>query len=139
MIVLDTNVISETMRRRPDETVVAWLDSQPPNDLYLCAPVLAELHYGIALLENSERKTVLMDRCQEMVSHVFEGRILTFDATAAEAYGTLVAGRETSGAPISVMDALIASIVRSNHATLATRNVGDFREIGLTLVNPFSL
>jgi predicted nucleic acid-binding protein len=137
MIVLDTNVISETMRRKPDGAVVAWLDSQLPNDLYLCAPVLAELNYGIALLEASERKTVLWNLCREMVTNVFDGRILAFDAAAAEAYGTLVASRKMSGSTISVMDALIAAIVKSNYATLATRNMSDFREIGLALVNPF--
>lgn len=137
MIVLDTNVISETMRRKPDQTVVAWLDSQTPNDLYLCAPVLAEIEYGIARLPDSERKKTLFGLCREMVTQVFDGRILAFDAPAAEVYGNLVAKREVAGSPIGIMDALIAAIARSNHAALATRNVGHFAETGLTLINPF--
>ncbi len=137
MIVLDTNVISETMRRKPDQAVVAWLDGQTPNDLYLCAPVLAEIQYGIARLPEFARKTVLFDLCREMVTHVFNGRVLAFDVPAAEAYGSVVAKREVAGSPISVMDALIAAIARSNHAALATRNVADFANIGLTLINPF--
>jgi hypothetical protein len=137
MIVLDTNVISEAMRRKPDEAVVAWLDGQVPNDLYLCAPVLAELHYGIARLRESERKSALLSLCRDMVTHIFGGRILAFDAPAAEAYGGLVAKREMAGNPISVMDALIAAIAKSSHATLATRNVRHFAETGVTLINPF--
>jgi len=137
MIVLDTNVISETMRRKPDGTVVAWLDNQPPNDLYLCTPVLAEIFYGISRLEQSERKVALLRGCREMVSQVFEGRILAFDLSAAEIYGSLVATRERAGRPISVMDALIAAIARSQRAILATRNVSDFAGTGLELVNPF--
>jgi hypothetical protein len=139
MIVLDTNVISETMRRKPNEKVVAWLDSQAPNDLYLCAPVLAELHYGIARLEESDRKTVLLNLCREMVTHVFDGRIIAFDAPAAEVYGSLVAYREMIGKPISVMDATVAAIAKSNRATLATRNVSDFAETGVALFNPFDV
>ena len=137
MIVLDTNVISETMRRGPDAAVVCWLDNQPANELYLCTPVLAELHYGIFRLENSARKTTLLRVCDQIVGEVFEGRILTFDAPAAEAYGKLVAKRESEGRPIAVIDAMIAAIAQSNYATLATRNTAHFIKTGVALVNPF--
>jgi len=137
MIVLDTNIISETMRLKPNGTVIAWLDGQPPNELYLCAPVLAELHYGIARLDDSARKTSLSNICHEMTTQIFDGRILAFDASAAESYGHLVAKREAEGNPISIIDAMIAAIAQSNHAALATRNTRDFAETGLTLINPF--
>src|SRR3954470_10929672 len=84
MIVLDTNIISETMRLKPNGAVIAWLDDQVPSDLYLCAPVLAELYYGIARLEESGRKPALRKRCREMLTQVFDGRMLDFDAAAAE-------------------------------------------------------
>jgi len=137
MIVLDTNIISETMRPRPNATVVAWLDHQPAGELYLCTPVLAELHYGIFRLVDSARKATLLGVCDQIVGEVFEGRILTFDVPAAEAFGKLVAELQSEGKPITVIDAMIAAIAQSNSATLATRNTAHFIKTGVTLVNPF--
>jgi|ERR1700720_4182632 predicted nucleic acid-binding protein len=137
MIVLDTNVISETMRRVPNAAVVEWLDSQPANDLFLCTPVLAEIYYGVARLDESMRKSNLLRSYRQIVAEVFEGRILPFDAPAAEAYGELVAELESDGNPITVIDAMIAAIAQSNAATLATRNTAHFTKTGVTLVNPF--
>jgi predicted nucleic acid-binding protein len=137
MIVLDTNVISETMRRVPKAAVVEWLDSQPANDLFLCTPVLAEIYYGVARLDESMRKSNLLRSYRQIVAEVFEGRILPFDAPAAEAYGELVAELESDGNPITVIDAMIAAIAQSNAATLATRNTAHFTKTGVTLVNPF--
>jgi toxin FitB len=137
MIVLDTNVISETMRRLPKAAVVEWLDSQPANDLFLCTPVLAEIYYGVARLDESMRKSNLLRSYRQIVAEVFEGRILPFDAPAAEAYGELVAELESEGNPITVIDAMIAAIAQSNAATLATRNMAHFTKTGVTLVNPF--
>jgi toxin FitB len=137
MIVLDTNVISETMRRVPNAAVVEWLDSQPANDLFLCTPVLAEIYYGVARLDESMRKSNLLRSYRQIVAEVFEGRILPFDAPAAEAYGELVAELESDGNPITVIDAMIAAIAQSNAATLATRNMAHFTKTGVTLVNPF--
>jgi hypothetical protein len=137
MIVLDTNVISETMRRVPKAAVVEWLDSQPTNDLFLCTPVLAEIYYGVARLDESMRKSNLLRSYRQIVAEVFEGRILPFDAPAAEAYGELVAELESEGNPITVIDAMIAAIAQSNAATLATGNMAHFTKTGVTLVNPF--
>jgi toxin FitB len=137
MIVLDTNVISETMRRVPKAAVVEWLDSQPANDLFLCTPVLAEIYYGVARLDESMRKSNFLRSYRQIVAEVFEGRILPFDAPAAEAYGELVAELESDGNPITVIDAMIAAIAQSNAATLATRNTAHFTKTGVTLVNPF--
>jgi predicted nucleic acid-binding protein len=137
MIVLDTNVISETMRRVPKAAVVEWLDSQPANDLFLCTPVLAEIYYGVARLDESMRKSNLLRSYRQIVAEVFEGRILPFDAPAAETYGELVAELESEGNPITVIDAMIAAIAQSNAATLATRNMAHFTKTGVTLVNPF--
>jgi predicted nucleic acid-binding protein len=137
MIVLDTNVISETMRRVPNAAVVEWLDSQPANDLFLCTPVLAEIYYSVARLDESMRKSNLLRSYRQIVAEVFEGRILPFDAPAAEAYGELVAELESDGSPITVIDAMIAAIAQSNAATLATRNTAHFTKTGVTLVNPF--
>lgn len=137
MIVLDTNVVSETMRRAPNAAVIAWLDGQPRGELYLCAPVLAELCYGIARLHESQRKLDLSRAYQQIVAEEFEGRILPFDTQAAEVYGELVAKLESEGSIIDVVDAMIAAIAKSNAATLATRNTAHFARTGLALVDPF--
>ena len=137
MIVLDTNVISETMRRAPNAAVIDWLDNQPRSDLYLCAPVLAEVCYGIARLEESQRKLGLLRSYHQIIAEKFEGRILPFDTQAAEAYGELVAKLESDGRAIDVIDAMIAAIALSNAAALATRNMAHFTRTGLTLVDPF--
>jgi predicted nucleic acid-binding protein len=139
MIVLDTNVVSETMRPTPNAKVVLWLDSQPTNDLYVCTPVLAEICYGICLLRQSARKTQLLQSYGRIVAGVFEGRVLTFDTLAAEAYGEIVAVCESKGKPISVIDAMIAAIARSNKASLATRNTAHFAQTELPLINPFDV
>jgi toxin FitB len=137
MILLDTNVVSETMRRDPSAAVIDWLDVQPRSNLYLCAPVLAEVCYGIARLEESQGKRGLLQACGQIIAEKFEGRILPFDTQAAEVYGELVAKLESDGRTIDVLDAMIAAIALSNAATLATRNTPHFTNTGLTLVDPF--
>ncbi|MGV1015139.1 MAG: type II toxin-antitoxin system VapC family toxin [Methyloceanibacter sp.] len=137
MIVLDTNVISETMRRNPNAAVIDWLDNQPVRDVYICAPVLAELSYGVARLADSPRKMGLLQSYSQIVVQTFEGRILPFDVPAAEAYGDLVARLENAGRSIDVFDAMIAAIAQTYSATLATRNMDHFRHAGVALFNPF--
>ncbi len=138
MILLDTNVISETMRPHPAPVVVAWLDARPPLDLWLAAPVLAELSYGIERLPVSRRREALQEALREMEAGLFAGRVLPFDAEAARCYGAIVATREQAGRPIAVMDAMIAAITRAHGARLATRNLADFEGLGLDCVDPFA-
>jgi toxin FitB len=137
MILLDTNVVSENFRPRPSPVVVAWIDAQPANELYLCTPVLAELHFGVERLEPGRRRTSLQDFVDRIENSYFRGRILPLDVAASAAYGRLVATRERMGRRIEQMDALIAAIALSQHATLATRDTGHFSDLGLDLINPF--
>ena len=139
MIVLDTNVISEALRGPQESPVKSWLDAQQPAELFLCAPVLAELRYGIERLPASRRRDLLQDALQAYEQNVFGGRILTVDRTCAYAYGRVVAERQRRGRPIDVMDALIAAVALVHEATLATRNLADFDGLGIALVNPFEL
>lgn len=137
MIVLDTNVVSEILRYQADSLVTQWFDAQPAGESYLCAPVLAELQYGVQRMPPSARQREISRRITTMTSDVFDGRILSFDALAALEYGQIAVEREARGRPITVMDAIIAAIAKSNNATLATRNTADFEQTGIALVNPF--
>lgn len=137
MIVLDTNVISEVMRSRADAQVVAWLDEQAAEELFLTAVTTAELRYGLARLPDGKRRKDLGDRLQRTLDEDFAGRILPFDDEAAARYAAIVVDRERRGAAISMADAQIAAICRSYSADLATRNTKDFAETGINVVNPW--
>jgi toxin FitB len=137
VIVIDTNVISELMRQAPFEGVSAWVNRQVASDLYLTAVTLSELLYGIAKLPSGPRRAELSESLEVVVASDFDYRILAFDETAAAHYADIVVGRDRIGRPISMSDAQIAAICRSHGAPLATRNVSDFDESGLTIINPW--
>ncbi len=138
MIVLDTNVVSELMRSHPADDVVDWVDRQPASDLHLTAITVAELLYGVARLAGGRRRTELADQVEAMVTDDFENRVVSFDEPAAPHYADIVAGRERLGRPIGMADAQIAATCRSHGAVLATRNVDDFTDTGITIVNPWT-
>lgn len=137
MIVLDTNVISEAFRPAPSTAVRTWLDAQTPTDLFLCAPVLAELRYGVERLPAGVRKAELERLLSNVESELFDSRILPFDRPSAHAFGRILVRRNSIGRPMPAMDALIASIAISHGTAVATRDVLDFTGLGLRLINPF--
>jgi toxin FitB len=137
MILIDTNVVSEAMRQQPDQAVIAWLDGQSWDSLFLCTPVLAELHYGIGRLASGRRKEFLTDALDRIESELYHGRILSFDQFAAASYGRLTVKRERQGRRMEQMDALIAAIALTHGATVATRDTPDFADLGIELIKPF--
>jgi hypothetical protein len=137
MIIVDTNILSELMRRQPDAQVLKWVDLQEPEDLALTAITVAEIMLGIARLPDGKRKASLQDMANAMFDEEFSGRILAFDEVAAQHYGAVASVRERAGRPIGMADAQIAAICRSHEATLATRNVKDFELLTLELINPW--
>lgn len=138
MVLLDTNVLSECMRSAPHASVVAWLDAQPVDQLWISAVTHAEIELGIALLPEGRRQQDLRRRAQAVFEEDFLDRCLAFDDMAARHYGRIVASRMRSGHPISVEDAQIASVALSHGLTLATRNVKDFAGIdSLAIINPW--
>jgi predicted nucleic acid-binding protein len=138
VIILDTNVVSELMRDRPTETVIEWVDRQIGGDLYLSAISVAELLYGVARLPAGRRRRTLTSQVEGMIAEDFDHRVFSFDEAAAAHYAEIVVGRERSGRPITISDAQIAAICRSQGAQLATRNVDDFTDTGITVINPWS-
>ena len=137
MIVLDTNILSELMRPNPEELVCGWLATQPAASVFTTTINEAEVLYGVALLPRGARRTELETAVSEMFREDFAGRLLTFDSDAAHAYAAIASKRKRSGRPIAQFDAQIASICNSRGAELATRNVKDFTDCGITLVNPW--
>jgi len=138
MILLDTNVISDLMRPRPDPRVEAWIANQPRAELLITAITEAELRFGIEILPHGLRRQHLQTALIRMLEEDFARLILPFDSAAAVAYAGIVADRRHSGRPINSMDAQIAAIARSRSATLATRNVEDFQGCQITIVNPWN-
>jgi toxin FitB len=137
MIVLDTNVISELMHPRAHPDVVAWLDEQAVNEVYLTAVTAAELRYGVARLPDGRRKTDVADRVRRTIEEDFTGRILPFDDQAAVHYADIVVDRERRGMVISMAAAQIAAICRSHSADLVTRNTKDFTHTGIDVIDPW--
>ena len=137
MTILDTNVISELVRREPSPVVLRNLRRLPSSDLYTTAITEAEIRFGLAILPRGRKHTALRDQLELIIEEEFAGRILPFDSPAADAYATLVAGRRSAGQPISVFDGQIAAIALIHEATLATRNLRDFRGLELLLLDPW--
>lgn len=138
MIVLDTNVLSELMKTKPDRRVVAWLRSQPGASLYTTSVTQAEILYGLRLLPSGKRRKELESAANEMFDLEFQGRVLSFGSEAAGMFAELAAARRLAGQPISQFDAQIAAITRISAARLATRDVSDFTGCGLDILNPWA-
>jgi len=137
VIVLDTNVISELMRMAPDPRVLAWLVRQPMAGLFTTTLTQAEIFYGLRLLPEGRRREDLIAAARPIFEIEMAGRILSFDSYAALAYPDVAAHRRQIGQPIAQIDGQIAAITRSRGAQLATRNVRDFVECGITVLDPW--
>jgi predicted nucleic acid-binding protein len=137
MIVLDTNVLSETLRPKPSVNVLIWMRSEPVSSLFTTTITEAELLYGIALLAPGKRRQSLEAVVGLIFTDDLAGRILPFDSPAAREYAEIAAARRRAGRPISEADARIAAIARSRGAALATRNVQDFAGCELQVIDPW--
>jgi predicted nucleic acid-binding protein len=138
MIVVDTNVVSEFMVSPPAQSVLEWLNAQDAADLYLTTISIAEISFGLHVMPDGHRRRQLSDRFEQFLGAAFASRILPFDEDAARAYGEIRGHRREFGRPISAFDGQIAAIARKRGFAIATRNVRDFEDCGLELINPFS-
>jgi predicted nucleic acid-binding protein len=138
MILLDTNLISEPWKPKPDPNVVAWMDAQAVETLYLSAVTVAELRFGIAAMPVGNRRRILHERLESDLLPVFTGRILPFDLEASRAYAELMSKAKTAGLAINLADAYIAAIAASRGLTVATRDVAPFHAAGITVINPWA-
>ncbi len=138
MIVVDTNVIAELMKSEPHESVRRWSLAQPAAELCTTAITVGEVLYGIERLPPGRRKELLRETAADVFA-TYGDHVLAFDASAAAHYPLIVASRDRQGRPIDGFDAQIASICRSEPAALATRNVKDFEQTGIDLIDPWQV
>lgn len=137
-MLLDTNVLSETMRPAPAPQVLDWLDAQGRRPVYVSSVTQAEMLLGVALLPAGRRREMFETKVAALFAQHFANRCLPFDAQAAPHYARIVASRQKAGKRIASEDAQIAAIACSRGFDLATRNVADFAGIaGLQIVNPW--
>ncbi|MBB1594212.1 type II toxin-antitoxin system VapC family toxin [Achromobacter sp. UMC46] len=137
MIVLDTNVVSEPLRQIPSANVVAWIDQQPLETLFLSAITVAELRFGIASLPAGKRRTALLHNLEHRVLALFAGRVLPFDGGASQPYAELMARARASGQAIAAAEGYIAATAAAHGMSVATRDVAPFLAAGLTVINPW--
>jgi len=137
MIILDTNVLSELMKSQPDPAVTEWVDAQPEPELFTTSISEAEIFFAVELLSIGKRRDVLVAAAERVFAVDFEGRILGFESESARAFSKISAHRRRLGKPISQADAQIAAIAQVRRAKVATRDLADFRDCGVEILNPW--
>jgi predicted nucleic acid-binding protein len=138
MIILDTNVLSALMQSRADAQVVAWLDDQSAESIWITSITLFEARYGLALLASGKRRKLLQERFESLLQDDLENRVLLFDSNAATEATVLAAQRKARGRPVDMRDTFIAGIALARRATLATRNVRHFDDLSVAVVDPWT-
>ena len=137
MILLDTHLVSEPLRPAPDTRVIAWIDAQPLETLFLSAITVAELRAGVALLPAGKRRTGLLQNLEKRVLPLFAGRVLPFDLACTQAYAELMAKARKAGLAIATADGYIAAIAAVNGFTVASRDTGPFEAADASVINPW--
>ena len=137
-VLLDTNVVSELIRKEPEPFVERWAAALPLESLFFSAVSEAELRYGAAILPAGRRRDTLFANIESMLRNAFEGRVLPFDSDAAREYACIAAMRRSIGRIVPPGDCQIAAIARSHGMSVATRNVRDFEDTGVETVNPWT-
>ena len=135
MILLDTNVISESMRIAPDRRVMNWLDRHPASSLFLCAITVDEITFGIEVLPSGRKRTRLAAVFSRIID-LFSERIIAFDTRAATESAKFRGQRRLAGSPMNLGDSQIAGVAKSRGCALATLNARDFRDIDLSVLEP---
>jgi predicted nucleic acid-binding protein len=136
-ILVDTNVISEVMRPNPSGNVISWLNSHNITVLFISSITIAEICYGLRILAEGQRRQSLQSRFEQFISQGFAKNILNFNEPAARTYAEIMGMRKEKGRPMSLPDGQIAAIAQTNYLSLATRNITDFEDRGIELINPF--
>lgn len=134
---LDTNVLSEWLRQRPEPAVLAWQAAWPADLFYVSAVTQAEMLLGAQILPAGARRAALLQALEAVFAEDFAQRVLPFDAAAAPLYAEVVARRRAIGRPVSQFDAQIAATARRHGLAVVTRNVADFTDCGVNVIDPW--
>lgn len=138
MIVLDTHVVSEAMKPQPNPAVLAWLNEQVAETLYLSSVTLAELLFGIAALPAGKRKDMLAQALDGLMG-LFRGRVLPFDIDAARHYAELAVMARASGRGFPTPDGYIAAIAASRGFIVVSRDTAPYQAAGVVVINPWDV
>jgi predicted nucleic acid-binding protein len=134
---LDTNCISEVVRINPEPRVLSWMEAAEETLLYLSVLTLGEIRKGVAALMQGKRRTLLETWLEVELQARFAGRILSIDAAVADRWGVLAAGVKAKGATLSTIDGLLAATALHHNLTIVSRNVGDFANAQVSVLNPW--
>ncbi len=138
MILLDTNVLSALMREPPDDAVIDWLDRQDPAAIWTTSVTVFELRFGVDRMARGRRRAALQAALDDLLREDLAGHVAPLDRAAAEAAASLAARREAAGRSVDVRDTLIAGIALAHGATVATRNVRHYADLGSAVTNPWT-
>jgi predicted nucleic acid-binding protein len=136
---LDTNCISEAVRVNPEPRVLAWIETADESLLYLSVLTLGEVRKGVAALSPGRRRTKLETWLELELRARFSGRILSIDAGVADRWGLLAAAAKRQGKALSVIDGLLAATALHHNLTIVSRNVSDFVDLPVAIVNPWKV
>ena len=131
---IDTNVLSELRRKVPNAGVVEWFSRRPTSTLYLSVLTLGELRKGVEGVADANRRRALLDWLETELPNFFAGRVLSVDAQVADRWGRLVAA---AGRPLPAIDSLLGATAAHHDLSLVTRNIRDFADLGLEVINPW--
>jgi predicted nucleic acid-binding protein len=137
VILLDTNVLSALMQRRPEPAVVDWLDARGSDEIFITSITLFEARFGVNVLAKGKRRAGLQKSLDALVGEDLDYRIVSFDLRAADRAAELAAKRKRLGRPVDIRDTFIAGIAIANGATLATHNTLHFDDLPVPVINPW--
>jgi toxin FitB len=138
MMILDTNVLSELMTRRPAASVMAWANMQRRSQMVTTSITIMELYSGLHLLKSGKRRSELATDIEWAIDDLLDGRILNFDRSAGVAASQLYAKRREAGRSIEVRDTMVAGIAQARRIPIATRNIGHFEGLDVKVIDPWS-
>lgn len=138
MLLIDTNIISELWKPNPNQNVVAWLDAQAMDTIYLSVITIAELQFGIEIMPTGQRKSIFQRRLNAEVFPAFAGRIKEIDIDVAQSYADLMVLARKKGQGIGIANGYIAATAAVHHLTVITRDISPFETVGVNYINPFN-
>jgi len=134
---LDTCVLSELIKPQPDQNVSTWIEKIQESHLYISAITMGEIQKGISKLDTSKKKQSLQIWLQQDLTARFSGRILSVDAEISLEWGNMQGHAIRSGTTVPIIDSLIAATAKCHNLSLVTRNLDDFKNLPINLINPW--